>query len=47
MWGLSHVRIAGIEEVSFGWYLQRIAPGAIIGYVAGIAALVVQGGSAL
>eukprot|EP00802_Teleaulax_amphioxeia_P005117 Tamp_05121.p1 GENE.Tamp_05121~~Tamp_05121.p1 ORF type:complete len:565 (+),score=137.31 Tamp_05121:187-1695(+) len=33
----------GIEEVSFGWYLKRIAPGAVIGYLAGIATLVAQG----
>jgi len=34
----------GIEEVSFGWYAKKIAPGAVVGYLAGIAALVAQGG---
>ena len=29
----------GIEQVTFGWYLRRVAPGAALGYVAGLAAL--------
>jgi len=37
----------GIEEVSFGWYARNIAPGAVVGYLAGIAALVAEGGGAL
>lgn len=36
------VAVMGIERISFGWYLRRIAPWALLGYVAGGLAFVLQ-----
>ncbi|MFM7729817.1 MAG: SLC13 family permease, partial [Flavobacteriales bacterium] len=36
------VAVMGIERISFGWYLRKIAPWALLGYVAGGLAFVLQ-----
>jgi hypothetical protein len=32
----------GLENVSFGWYLKKVSPAAVAGYLAGVATLVAQ-----
>jgi Na+/H+ antiporter NhaD/arsenite permease-like protein len=36
------VAAMGIEKITFGWYLQRIAPLALLGYLSGAGLYVLQ-----
>ena len=36
------IAFMGMENISFLWYLKKIAPGAAVGYVAGIITLLIQ-----
>ena len=38
------VAAMGLESISFGWYLKRVAPLALAGYLAGIGAFVLLQG---
>lgn len=37
------VALMGMEQITFGWYLRRAAPAAMVGYLLGLAAAVVIG----